>query len=176
MRHPNHTERLRRSLCPLLAAGGKENIAPTLIIHFERLLDCRGQALGEWRENYVAAEQGVANRYGGECRTCTVVAVEDEAAAEGVPDHPGTLGLGGKERELEIGSFSDGAGGARRGVWRFRGVEQRGEGEEAEQGRRVERVQAAEEGVAGDDAAERGAGRAGAAQVLEGGEPDEHLC
>jgi hypothetical protein len=107
---------LRRSLCPLLAAGGKENIAPTLIIHFERLLDCRGQALGEWRENYVAAEQGVANRYGGECRTCTVVAVEDEAAAEGVPDHPGTLGLGGKERELEIGSFSDGAGGARRGA------------------------------------------------------------
>jgi len=55
-------------------------------------------------------------------------------------------------------------------------VEPRGEGEEAQQGRRVERVEAAEEGVAGDDAAERGAGRAGAAQVLEGGEPDEDLC
>jgi len=39
----------------------------------------------------------------------------------------------------------------------------------------VERVQAAEEGAAGDDAAEGGAGRAGAAQVLERGEADEDL-
>jgi len=172
--HPNHSERSRRSLCLLLAAGGKENIAPTLTIHFERLLDCRGQVFREWRKKFVAAEQGVADRYGGECRMRTLVAVEDEAAAAGVPDLPETPG--GEERELEVGGFGDGAGGGRGGVWRLRGVEQRGEGVEAEQGRRLERVQAAEEGVAGDDAVERGVGRAGAAQVLEGGEPDEDLC
>jgi hypothetical protein len=45
----------------------------------------------------------------------------------------------------------------------------------AEDRQRVERVQAAEEGVAGDDAAERGAGRAGAAEVGEGGEADQDI-
>ena len=119
------------------------------------------------------AEQGVADRYDGECRMRTLVAVEDEVATTGVPDLLETLG--GEERELEVGGFGNGAGDGHGGVWRLCGVEQRG-GVEAEQGRRLERVQAAEEGVAGDDTVERGAGSAGAAQVLEGGEADEDLC
>uniref|UniRef100_A0A0A9HAL2 Uncharacterized protein n=1 Tax=Arundo donax TaxID=35708 RepID=A0A0A9HAL2_ARUDO len=39
----------------------------------------------------------------------------------------------------------------------------------------MERVQAAEEGTADDDAAEHGVGHAGAAVVGEGGEADEDL-
>jgi hypothetical protein len=48
-------------------------------------------------------------------------------------------------------------------------------GDEAEEGRRVERVKAAEEGAVGDDAAEGGAGGGSAGEVGRGGWAEEDL-
>jgi hypothetical protein len=165
--HPDHPERLERSChgnrrLPL-AAGSKEHVASTQAIHGleEGPLDSGGQVVGDWRKKHVATEQGVAYRNRVECRTRTLVAVENEAAAAGVADHPEARP--GEEQEPEVGGVGDGAGRAGGGVGRLDGVELRGEDVEAEERRQVERVQAAEEAAAGDDAAEGGAGRAGAA-------------
>ena len=123
-------------------------------------------------EKHVAAEQGVAHGDSGEGVIRALVAVSDEAAAALVPDHPEARS--GEEREVEVGNLREGAGGGGGGVGRLGGVEPE-ERAGAEDRRRVERVQAAEEGVAGDDAAERGARRAGTAEVGEGGEADQDI-
>ncbi|CAN6219194.1 unnamed protein product [Urochloa humidicola] len=129
--HPDHLEQLGRSShCSrrlTLAEGSKEHIASLLTIHGVRAVDSRCQVLGDWRKKRVAAEQGVADRNGGEGRIRTLVAVEDEAAAEGVADHREARAW--EERELEVGGLSERAGGAGERVgWLDDGVELRGEG------------------------------------------------
>uniref|UniRef100_M8BV85 Uncharacterized protein n=1 Tax=Aegilops tauschii TaxID=37682 RepID=M8BV85_AEGTA len=118
--------------------------------------------IGHGRQQHVAPRQGVAHGEGGFEGPPRDPAVEEDAAVADVAGMPGAepplLGLG-HEGVGEVGGVEEGGGGPRGGVRRLGGVEGAAPVvDEAEEGRRVELAEAAEEGAVGDDAAEGGAG------------------
>lgn len=108
-----------------------------------RLLDVSSQLPWDRRNNHAAPEQGVADRNGGEGPVPSLVAIEEEPTLPDVADHPAGAQRG-EEREGEVGGRGKGASGGGGGVGMLDWLEAPGGGVEAEEGRGVECVQAAE--------------------------------